>query len=354
MRSLIRVSFLLAVGLVVLNRPRGAGGNVVAGRTHEPQALLLGAGSVPGRHRRRLDGERPHLARRQRRRRRDRRRAEAGRLPRLVGPASGPTASRPPTPTASSISSQDAADTTSTRSSRTSAAAPGRTSRRSTATPSSRLDELRRRHRLRHEPEAPAEGRLDRPDAGARRHRHARPRREPRRRPDRRGGDARVGALRLRPAGDLHHPDAAAARSRPGSRSTAATTRRRRASTGSATRTASSTPSSRGRTRTGRASGRRGCGMHNVNATSDCVRQRHLRRLDASSPATSTPRPSPTPTTSRRWQDGWLDAQGSENGDKCAWLDTQNITLGGHAFAVQPMWSNEAFDATGNGCVVSR
>jgi hypothetical protein len=53
-------------------------------------------------------------------------------------------------------------------------------------------------------------------------------------------------------------------------------------------------------------------------------------------------------------QDGWNDAQGSENGDKCAWTDDQNIALGGHAFAVQPMWSNEAFDATGSGCAVSR
>jgi serine protease len=53
-------------------------------------------------------------------------------------------------------------------------------------------------------------------------------------------------------------------------------------------------------------------------------------------------------------QDGWNDASGSENGDKCAWTNDQNITLGGRAFAVQPMWSNEAFDATGNGCVVSR
>ena len=34
--------------------------------------------------------------------------------------------------------------------------------------------------------------------------------------------------------------------------------------------------------------------------------------------------------------------------------DTQTIALGGRQFAVQPMWSNEAFDATGNGCVVSR
>ncbi len=46
--------------------------------------------------------------------------------------------------------------------------------------------------------------------------------------------------------------------------------------------------------------------------------------------------------------------QGSENGDKCAWMNTQNISLGGHAFAVQPLWSNEAFDATGNGCAVKR
>ena len=38
---------------------------------------------------------------------------------------------------------------------------------------------------LHHEPEGPAEGRLDRSDAGAGRHRHARPRPEPRRRPDR-------------------------------------------------------------------------------------------------------------------------------------------------------------------------
>jgi hypothetical protein len=53
-------------------------------------------------------------------------------------------------------------------------------------------------------------------------------------------------------------------------------------------------------------------------------------------------------------QDGWKDASTEENGDKCAWIDTQNITLGSHAFAVQPLWSNEAFDATGNGCVVTR
>jgi len=34
--------------------------------------------------------------------------------------------------------------------------------------------------------------------------------------------------------------------------------------------------------------------------------------------------------------------------------NSQNITLGGHQFAVQPTWSNEAVDAGGDGCVVSR
>ena len=53
-------------------------------------------------------------------------------------------------------------------------------------------------------------------------------------------------------------------------------------------------------------------------------------------------------------QDGWNDAQTSENGDKCAWTNTRNITLGGHQFAVQPEWSNEAFDAGQDGCAFSR
>jgi hypothetical protein len=54
-------------------------------------------------------------------------------------------------------------------------------------------------------------------------------------------------------------------------------------------------------------------------------------------------------------QDGWNDDQTSENADKCAWsAGTQNITLGGHQYAVQPTWSNEAFDAGGDGCAVSR
>jgi hypothetical protein len=53
-------------------------------------------------------------------------------------------------------------------------------------------------------------------------------------------------------------------------------------------------------------------------------------------------------------QDGWNDDQTSENADKCAWYNDQNITLGGHQYAVQPTWSNEAYDAGQDGCAVSR
>src|SRR5947207_3617724 len=53
-------------------------------------------------------------------------------------------------------------------------------------------------------------------------------------------------------------------------------------------------------------------------------------------------------------QDGWNDATTSENADKCAWYHLQNIQLAGHQYAVQPTWSNEAFDAGQDGCAVSR
>jgi serine protease len=96
-----------------------------------------------------------------------------------------------------------------------------------------------------------------------------------------------------------------------------------------------------------------GCGMHNVNATSDAFGN---GIFDGYSIVTGHEYAEAVtdPDNFFSVQDGWNDAQGSENGDKCAWTDTQNITLGGRQFAVQPMWSNEAFDATGNGCVVSR
>jgi len=96
-----------------------------------------------------------------------------------------------------------------------------------------------------------------------------------------------------------------------------------------------------------------GCGMHNVNATSDSFGN---GVFDGWTIVTGHEYAEAVtdPDNFFSDQDGWNDVQGSENGDKCAWLDTQNIGLGGHNFAVQPMWSNEAFDATGNGCVVSR
>ena len=53
-------------------------------------------------------------------------------------------------------------------------------------------------------------------------------------------------------------------------------------------------------------------------------------------------------------QDGWNDAQGSENGDKCAWTKLGNVHMNNNtSFAVQPLWSNKAFDASGDGCVRS-
>ena len=53
------------------------------------------------------------------------------------------------------------------------------------------------------------------------------------------------------------------------------------------------------------------------------------------------------------FQDGWNDYQTSENGDKCAYFEMQNIKIGGQLYAVQPLWSNEANGGTG-GCAVSR
>jgi hypothetical protein len=99
-------------------------------------------------------------------------------------------------------------------------------------------------------------------------------------------------------------------------------------------------------------SGTTGCGMHNVNATSDAFGN---GIFDGWSIATGHEYAEAVtdPDNFSSVQDGWNDYQTSENGDKCAWHNTQNIGLGGHKFAVQPMWSNAAFDATGTGCVVS-
>ena len=95
------------------------------------------------------------------------------------------------------------------------------------------------------------------------------------------------------------------------------------------------------------------CGMHNVNATSNAFGNGIFDSwsivLGHEYGEAIT-----DPDNFAGTQDGWNDAQTSENGDKCAWTGTQNISLGSHQFAVQPMWSNEAFDAGKNGCQVSR
>lgn len=50
---------------------------------------------------------------------------------------------------------------------------------------------------------------------------------------------------------------------------------------------------------------------------------------------------------------GWLDANGEENGDKCAWdATTSGQSMGGSTFPVQPLWSNAANSGNG-GCVLS-
>lgn len=46
---------------------------------------------------------------------------------------------------------------------------------------------------------------------------------------------------------------------------------------------------------------------------------------------------------------GWVDRNGAENADKCAWsASSGNISLGGHNYAVQPTWSN-----TTGGCAMT-
>lgn len=37
---------------------------------------------------------------------------------------------------------------------------------------------------------------------------------------------------------------------------------------------------------------------------------------------------------------GWVDASGSENGDKCAWTGLQNTSFSTGTFPTQPLWSN--------------
>jgi hypothetical protein len=69
-----------------------------------------------------------------------------------------------------------------------------------------------------------------------------------------------------------------------------------------------------------------GCGMHNVNPTSDAFGN---GIFDGYTIATGHEYSEAVtdPDNFFANQDGWNDVQGSENADKCAWIETQNIAL---------------------------
>ena len=218
-----------------------------------------------------------------------------------------------------------------------------------------RDDELRRDRggAVHRQPEAPAERRLDRPDSRSGRHRHARARAEPRRRSDRDGGAARRCALPVRPAGDVHHPDAATA-----------IAAGQPVYCGYHTQTTSLNGLGNPfrlqyafipfQNKDWPGLGDTGCGKHFVNAKSNAFGNGIFDGYSVvvgheySEAVTD-------PDNFFAVQDGWNDDQTSENADKCAWgPETSNITLGGHQYAVQATWSNEAFDAGKDGCALSR
>src|SRR5713101_4773453 len=96
-----------------------------------------------------------------------------------------------------------------------------------------------------------------------------------------------------------------------------------------------------------------GCGMNSVNVVSDSFGH---GVFDGYSIVTGHEYAEAVtdPDNFATVQDGWNDAQGSENGDKCAWTGLANVPMDNRTlFAVQPLWSNKAFDVSGNGCVRS-
>ena len=84
-----------------------------------------------------------------------------------------------------------------------------------------------------------------------------------------------------------------------------------------------------------------GCGQNYVNANDDAYGHGYF---DGYSVVTmhEVEEAVTDPDNDNGNQDGWNDATGSENGDKCAWTNLQNVTLNGQYFALQPLWSNSA------------
>jgi hypothetical protein len=84
-----------------------------------------------------------------------------------------------------------------------------------------------------------------------------------------------------------------------------------------------------------------GCGQNYVNATNDAYGHGYF---DGYSVVTmhEVEEAVTDPDNDSGNQDGWNDASGSENGDKCAWTNLQNVTMNGQYFALQPLWSNQA------------
>ena len=95
-----------------------------------------------------------------------------------------------------------------------------------------------------------------------------------------------------------------------------------------------------------------GCGENSVNATNDAYGHGYL---DGYSIVAGHEQEEAVtdPDNFDSTQDGWNDVTTSENGDKCAWTNLQNVKLGKQYYALQPLWSNEANGGQG-GCVFSR
>ncbi len=94
-----------------------------------------------------------------------------------------------------------------------------------------------------------------------------------------------------------------------------------------------------------------GCGQNYVNKTNDAYGHGYY---DGYSVVTmhEVEEAVTDPDNDNGNQDGWNDASGSENGDKCAWTNLQNVTMNGQFFALQPLWSNQANGGQG-GCTFS-